>query len=215
MSTFDNFQERNMNMKKVSLVAFAASLATTSLAVAEMAPCPKAFEGFGLGGTLGYDVGYSKTKEGPSGTKQDLGFKGIDGGILVDYTKRLCNWAVGVQFLANWANTKGKTDDPTKLRLKNSLDLLGRVGYVIGGQAMPYLGLGWENARWQSKNAVFGNKRKRLNGFLWAVGTDFLATKHVVLGVVYKGVAFQHKKFDEVSHRPQNNTFALVAKVVY
>ncbi|MBI2706893.1 MAG: hypothetical protein HYX35_01035, partial [Proteobacteria bacterium] len=62
-------------MKKVSLFALVLSTAATwasaqapvavaapgAVPVANPCPCPKAFQGFHLGGNVGYGVGYVKT----------------------------------------------------------------------------------------------------------------------------------------------------------
>lgn len=239
-------------MKKVSLLAILATISSGSIvSAAEMAPgCPKAFQGFHLGGNIGYGVGVGDKKHSVnSGTggslshKTDLGFNGVDGGIGVGYTHRFGNWGLGLVFDANWSNTDGtakKTDqtsfyasETVKVRLRNSLQLYARAGYVIGGMAMPFVGLGWDNSAWkQSFTQNFGgvnptfskSKSKRFNALLWKAGVDFLATKHVVVGFEYTGTMAQRKKASGTdaagntyssSFRPQYNKFALTAKIVY
>ncbi|MBY0462591.1 MAG: outer membrane beta-barrel protein [Alphaproteobacteria bacterium] len=248
-------------MKKISLVALLLATAGGAVSAAEtLVPgCPKAFQGFHLGGNIGYGVGVANQKfDGTTGvvhtnSKNNLGIKGVDGGIGVGYTHRLGNWALGLAFVANWASSKGQLttafDSNTaaanrvkgtrtlKGRLKNALQLYARTGYVIGGQVMPFIGLGWDNASWNQSisetqtNAAgvphtFSQSRsKRLNGFMWKLGVDFLATKHVVLGFEYTGTIYGKKTFKEVntvggetiaaSFRPQYNKFALTAKIVY
>lgn len=113
-------------MKKVSLLAILATAASIPAAmaqtpVASSANCPKAFQGFHIGGNIGYGVGKGKQKtfiqHTQTGTttvldrnfsKNDLGFSGVDGGVGVGYTHRFCNWALGLAFDANWASTSGK-----------------------------------------------------------------------------------------------------------
>ena len=102
---------------------------------------------------------------------------------------------------------------------------------------MPFIGLGWDNASWnqsvrQTQTDAAGvphdfsqSRSKRLNGFMWKLGVDFLATKHVVLGFEYTGTIYGKKTFAGVdavngqtiaaSFRPQYNKFALTAKIVY
>ena len=247
-------------MKKVSLLAFLLATATTVGVTAASAEtlvpgCPKAFQGFGIRGIIGYSVGFSKERSRfiiedtavAASARNDIGFRGLSGGVGVDYTHRLCNWALGIGFDALWSNENGKhrarvvgedSGDPiagshTKTRLRNSLQLFGRVGYVIGGQVMPFIGLGWDNSAWKQTARFDDNdgesfqshKRKRINSFLWKFGVDFLATKHFILGAEYTGTAGgrlkAHRTFveDGVSvknhSRPQNNTFALTLKVIY
>lgn len=253
-------------MKKVSLLAFL--LATVGVTAASADPvvpgCPKPFQGFGLLGKIGYDVGFGNEKARLLETravggvnsrlfsrrKSDLGFKGVDGGIGVDYTHRLCNWALGIEFDATWANTNGKRRDRlvvtpvaggarstyfsnVKVRLRNSLQLFGKLGYVIGGQVMPYVGLGWDNSAWKltavNKDPGItvperGRKRRRINALLWTAGVDFLTTKHTVLGFRYTGTSGgslrAHSSFpngDRARYhfKPQNNQVALTFKVIY
>lgn len=275
-------------MKKVSLlglflVATTAQIASAEVVVAEgpvtampaagapPAPgCPKAFQGFHLGGNIGYGIGVGKQKFSrffPNGLGQfnatpvrsfsnNVGVNGVDGGIGVGYTHRLCNWALGIAFDANWAGTSGKFSEslpgtsPTdnlslKARLKNSLQLYARLGYVIREVAMPFIGLGWDNSKWKQNftenvgadpaavspaaYTTTASKSKRFNAFLWKVGVDFLATKHVVVGFEYTGTVAGRKSFTKDYTNPQNggaeritgslkpqyNKFALTAKIVY
>lgn len=246
-------------MKKVSLFAFllatATSFGVTAASAETLVPgCPKAFQGFGIRGIIGYSVGFARERSrfvsedtGIAGTNsRDIGFRGLAGGVGIDYTHRLCNWALGIGFDAIWSNTNGKhrsrifNEDSgeviathnSKTRLRNSLQLFGRVGYVIGGQVMPFIGLGWDNSQWKHSprfaegDEGFGaHKRKRINAFLWKAGVDFLATKHFILGFEYTGTAGgslrPHRNFEEEGvtvrsrTRPQVNIFALTAKVIY
>ncbi len=240
-------------MKKVSLLAILATAASIPAAmaqapVASAANCPKAFQGFHLGGNIGYGIGKGKTTLTRTDAadnvidshKFDLGFNGVDGGVGVGYTHRFCNWALGIAFDANWASTSGKFTSEeanghhlsTKGTLRNSLQLYGRAGYVLANMVMPFVGLGWDNSQWKQTarfdeggdNVFSGSKSKRFNAFLWKAGVDFLATKHVVVGLEYTGTAAGKKSFSATgdddtvrsgSFKPQYNKFALTAKLVY
>ncbi len=247
-------------MKKVSLLAILFAATTTSGAFATdgvpAAGCPKAFQGFYVSGNIGYDTGDAKVKafekvEGADDVgllRRDLGSRGVDGGIGAGYNLRLGNspWVLGLDFTANWANTKGKMvalrsdlDEDNvdglavQTKLENSLQLMGRFGYVICEKVMPFVGLGWENAAWKTRVAKFetgedtvaAHKRKRINAFAWRAGVDFLMTKHVIMGLEYTGSAggrakafFEDEDTEEVVGarvKPQNNKFALTVKVIY
>lgn len=235
-------------MKKISLVALLLATAGGAASAETLVPgCPKAFQGFHLGGNIGYGVGVGSQKialndgTDTDGFKNKLGIRGVDGGIGVGYTHRLGNWALGLAFDANWASSKGKINTflnanngrhdeglSAQARLKNSLQLYARGGYVIGGQVMPFIGLGWDNSNWQQNfvrsetgvNDISARKSKRFNAFLWKAGVDFLATKHVVLGLEYTGTIANSKKIGDAgqsfsSFKPQYNKFALTAKIVY
>jgi opacity protein-like surface antigen len=251
---------KDMNMKKVSLLTLILSATTANWASAAdntpgtpPANCQKAFEGFHLGGNLGYGVGVGNQKvsldqgNGSSeSTSNRLGVRGVDGGVGVGYTKRFGNFALGLAFDANWTGvsgshtdtdvigataTQGATTSQTSLkaRLRNSLQLYARMGYVIGGQAMPFIKLGWSNDQWRHKatisttgeDSISAKKSKRLNGFLWGLGVDFLAWKHVVVGFEYTGTIAGKEKFKSSDgdltgkFKPQYNRFALTAKIVY
>lgn len=286
-------------MKKVSLLGFILTATVPHLASANAGVegpavavqaggpcCPKAFQGFGLKGILGYGVGVGKQKSfidrrasasaggaviSRARSRTDIGYNGVDGGVGVDWTQRLCNWAVGIGFDATWAGTSGnrRADffeaatattaaeagvQHSKVRLKNSLQLYGKLGYVMREIAMPFVALGWDNSQWK-QNTQFAtaaqaavaasaalpgglspvaatrahaHKSKRFNAFLWKAGVDFLATKHVVLGLEYTGTIAGRKKGHRTftdrtgtitrvgtSFKPQYNKFALTAKIVY
>ncbi len=259
-------------MKKVSLLAILATAASIPAAmaqtpVASSANCPKAFQGFHLGGNIGYGVGrgdqkaFFRTTNNNGGlvdsnfSKNNLGFNGVDGGIGVGYTHRFCNWALGIAFDANWASTDGKRNNrhtevtlndanqevrntflsTEKAKLRNSLQLYGRAGYVLANMVMPFVGLGWDNSSWKQSLTVDGlrnSKSTRYNAFLWKAGVDFLATKHVVVGLEYTGTSAGKKSLHRKtrhaataaggvdlttagSFKPQYNKFALTAKLVY
>ena len=239
-------------MKKVSLLAILATVASVPAAMAQAQvaspACPKAFQGFGIKGNIGYGVGKGNQKvtsdQQFETLRNSLGVNGVDGGIGVDYTHRFCNWALGIAFDANWANTSGRlkvdNDEFTaKASLRNSLQLYGRAGYVLANMVMPFVGLGWDNSQWSQRatvddTAVAGNRgrgrshSKRVNGLLWKAGVDFLATRHVVVGLEYTGVSSgkikshfngRDRSGDALrtasSFKPQNNSFALTAKLVY
>lgn len=234
LHNLDNFQE-DMNMKKVSLAALVVALTSTA-AMAADAPCPKAFQGFHLGGNIGYGVGFGKQKLYIDDLRiytNDLRIKGVDGGIGTGYLHRFGNWGLGLAFDANWANSKGSFrfigDFAHKARLKNSLQLYGKTGYVICEKTMPFIALGWDNSQWSQnvRDIESFSKKKRLNGFLWKAGVDFLATRHVVLGIEYTGTTAGKHRFTrtvphelhthtyKASFKPQYNKFALTARVVY
>ena len=246
-------------MKKVSLLglflaATTAQFASADVVVAEgpvaaapagVAPapgCPKAFQGFHLGGNIGYGVGVGRhhfhQDEDTDPFRTKKGFNGVDGGIGVGYTHRLCNWALGIAFDANWTNVKGthhNLDEQFgfKTRLRNTLQLYGRLGYVLRDIAMPFIGLGWDNSQWKHSTSIvdangvsttLGHHSKRVNSFMWKLGVDFLATKHVVVGFEYTGNSggkIGHHGDDVDSPdagsrvKVQYNKFALTAKIVY
>jgi opacity protein-like surface antigen len=277
------YNMKKISLLRLFLATTTAQIASAEVVVAEgpvaampaggapqASGCPKAFQGFHLGANIGYGIGVGKQKfsrffpnaagqfnTGPVRSfSNNVGVNGVDGGIGVGYTHRLCNWALGIAFDANWAGTSGKFSEslpgttPTnslslKARLRNSLQLYGRLGYVIREVAMPFVGLGWDNSQWKQNfrenvgadpfaispaaYTTIASKSKRFNSFMWKAGVDFLATKHVVVGFEYTGTSAGRKSFTKnyinpqtggvekitASLKPQYNKFALTAKIVY
>ncbi len=188
-------------MKKVSLLTallLSAGMASTASADVLTGGCPQAFKGFHVGGILGYGVATI------SANGARAGLRGIEGGIGTGYTFACGNWRYGLAFDAIWASTKGNG-----FRLKNSLELYGKLGYVICDKVMPFLGLGWANAKW-SGNAGGESGSSRVNSLLWKAGVDFLMTKHVVMGMEYVGA---YGKKHDVKFQP--NRFAATVRFVY
>lgn len=162
-------------MKKVSLFALALTLTTAQIALAETGnTCPKSFQGFHLGGNIGYDIGkgkfnYAQQDVGgqfPAAVNNDLGVSGVNGGVNVGYTHRFGNWGAGLEFVANWSNADGSTtsrfrDDTAvpatitghrlSARLNNSLQVRANFLYVIRDVVAPKLILGWDNSSWKTK----------------------------------------------------------------
>jgi opacity protein-like surface antigen len=203
-------------MKKVSFVALVAALtASTFAANAQNVPanCPKAFQGFFLGGNVGLGTGnvshqYNSSFLAVNGTRTQietsnsrLGVRGFDGGLNTGYNHRFGNWGLGLEFVANWTNVKGSrshTDNNSVFRhttrLNNSLQLRGNFSYVIANLVAPKMILGWDSSKWKQQanisevingrtQSVQLNRSKYLNAFLVGAGVDFLATKHFIIGM--------------------------------
>jgi len=211
-------------MRKASLFVFVASMSFGTLAaaqpVAAPCPCPMAFQGFHLGGNVGYGVGSSAvTHNNPAGsliTSTDLGVKGFDGGLNVGYTHRFGNWGLGLEGVFSWASTKGINNIHfglgtinEKARLNNSIQLRGNISYIICNLMAPKIILGWDNSEWARtiSPAASGSPgpivamrdpidKRRYNGFLWGVGVDFLLTKNLIAGFEYTGVIAGKKSFN-------------------
>lgn len=227
-------------------VFFAGAVAltgTTSVLAQQPVPCacPKAFQGFHLGGNIGYGFGKAKQQYSLVSEGELLGSlnnntlkKGLDGGVNAGYTRRLGNVGLGLEFVANWSGAKAQATSPSggtviQTRLENSLQLRTNLSYVICNLVAPKLILGWDNSEWkQNFNVIdlplFKQKTKRLNGFLWGAGIDVLCTQHFIMGVEYTGIASQKMSLtytDGVGDtysthiKPQYNKFAIVAKFIY
>src|SRR3990167_8808281 len=137
----------------------------------EKCVCHKAFEGFFLGGNVGY--GYGSVKETitylPALTLSEqlnAEVQGVDGGINVGYTHRFENFGVGPEFVANWAtsqgtslttfvnNIVGNTTLRSQFRLNNSLQLRLNFSYIIANLVAPKIILGWDNSSWTRSDTL-------------------------------------------------------------
>jgi len=218
-----------------------------------------AFQGFHIGGNIGYGQGSGHFKEGsiekdPFGNivgteshKNKIGFDGVDGGLGLGYTHRMNDFALGLAFDANWSNASGKNisahknaggniwlSSAEKVRLKNSLQLYAKLGYVIREKVMPFLGFGWDNSKWQhtiqerdDNTGYYAHQRKsyRLNSGLWKAGFDVLATKNIIVGFEYTGTVGGSKSYavpnenaggsSTTKFKPQYNKFAFTTKFIF
>ncbi|MBP6950660.1 MAG: outer membrane beta-barrel protein [Alphaproteobacteria bacterium] len=200
-------------------------------ALVESPSCPKAFQGFYLGANIGYGIGGASNKvtgtntittpipagllthSDQYGVKNNPLVKGVDGGLSIGYTHRFDKLVVGLDFTANWVDSKssgrkentvtatsagvavGKSATFTSYnaRLENSLQLAAKLGWVID-RSLPFIKLGWDNSCWKLSSQFVGqgtnfrlSNTKRLNAFLWGAGVDFLAVKNVTFGFEYTG----------------------------
>ena len=210
-------------MKKIAVLTTVFSLTVVSTAVADVSSaalfggCPQAFKGFHLLGDLGYIVGVDKHRDLNAHHASHTGIRGLIGGVGTGYTHRFCNWALGLNFDAKWSNADGRIEGGTvATRLKNSLQLYGRTGYVLHEQIMPFVGLGWDNSRWRGRTRGVSST-KHFNALLWKFGVDFLLTKHIVTGFEYTGTNARRRAFRShaASYRQQMNEFGWTVKIVY
>jgi len=239
-------------MKKVSLFALALSTTVATWAsaqapvavaapgavpVANPCPCPKAFQGFHLGGNVGYGIGFAKTSlaiagDEPVNFQNRLGVDGFDGGLNVGYTHRFGNFGLGLEGVFNWTSTKGRYRDVANafqdtLRLQNSIQARANLSYVICNLVAPKIILGWDNSQWTRSlqtypgNVRIDQQKKRFNSFLWGAGVDFLLAKHVIAGLEYTGTVTSSQKFADAATgvswttKPQYNKVALTIKFIY
>ncbi len=203
-----------------------------STAPCSFCPCPKTFEGFFVGGNIGYGVGYASVNNNLldfSNTTQSQGYRGVDGGINVGYQHRFGNIALGLEGVFNWAHATGteRTTNADNGTFKNSItqenDIQVRVpvSYVICNLLAPKILLGWDNASLKKKSSgdlpPFSG---RYNGFLWGMGVDALVVENVLAGLEYTGVIYNGKKTvdadgDSASVSPQYNKFAFTLKYLF
>ena len=223
--------KKRREMRLTALITFIYLVGTATWVSAEQAPpissCPKPFQGFFLGGNIGYGVGSAKnhltqTTNSFFDSKLAFGYSGVDGGINTGYNYVLDNKVgLGLEFVANWSNAKAKfntiiaQNGSHQVRgagpnLQNSLQLRANFSYVICNLVAPKLILGWDNSRWRRKlNAsetgvpggnfsLNGQEKSRRNGFLWGLGVDFLVLKHCMVGFEYTGTIVRKQTLTSV-----------------
>lgn len=206
------------------------------------------FKGFHLAANLGYGVGYSRERfttaaGGATVSASDKsGLDGIDGGINLGYTYvfSAVPIALGGEGLANWSKVKGNrkfsaavggatANFTASARLKQSLQLVARMGYALAG-AMPFIKFGWDNSAWEFNSKVNvtpglvvinAKKSKRINGIAYGGGIDVPLTKRILAGVEYTRVDFKKQtvtfggRNTKASYEPHNNKFAAVVKILF
>lgn len=235
-------------MKKISLLTAALVTSTIAAATAQMAvpvvpaapcppalcPCPKAFQGFSLGGNFGYGIAavrHQQTNTDAGWEKAKIAAQGFDGGLTLGYNYVFNNkFGLGLDAYFNWATTSGShsSGDTPSVRetfaLKNAIQIRVPFSYVICNLVAPKVYVGWDNARWSgsiSRGAETSSKSARYNGFLWGAGVDFLLAKHVISGLEYTGVISQNKTVTSsdgetsVSMRPMYTTVKATIKFIY
>ncbi|KTD15565.1 hypothetical protein Lgra_0231 [Legionella gratiana] len=230
-----------MNQIKTKRNLFLSILITVNTIVSAKPPLSnnfKAFEGFYLGGNLGYGEGGSKKKFIQDNTEiafniNDLGVRGVDGGVETGYIHRIGGWAFGLSLDKSWSNGTGfhqhlDGSEAIFAHLNNSFQVYARSGYVFFEKIMPSLGLGWDNSSW-TLNSVHTNPfgvrnrdsiKQRQNAFLWKMGVDILISPSLAFGFEYIGTIASEKQFfypNELfkdSWKPQYNKYAFTVKVI-
>jgi opacity protein-like surface antigen len=214
-------------MKKVSLLTLLLAAMPIMKASAQPeevpCPCPQAFQGFHLGGNIGYGFGGAKVTQASNfpgtnvptaRTTDNIRVKGVDGGLNLGYTHRFCNFGLGLEGVFNWTNSKGinttgqvfpngsTTASTQRIKLNNSFQLRANFSYIFNRIA-PKIILGWDSSKWTrffSAENVFNTsfnatQKKRYNGFLFGAGVDFLLTSYLIAGAEYTCIVSGKKSF--------------------
>lgn len=200
-------------MKKAAVFALLLSATSIMAASAQAMFCPEAFQGFHVGGNIGYGFGGAKVTQfdifpgvtSPTVyTTENISVKGIDGGLNLGYTHRFDNFGLGLEGVFNWTDSKGRNTtlqvfpsgtisaSDTNIKLNNSIQARANFSYVFNHIA-PKIIFGWDNSKWTRffsvenvLNATFNaTQEKHYNGFLSGVGVDFLLNQHLIAGVEY------------------------------
>jgi len=165
------------------------------------------FQGFKVGGNLG--VGFGKARHRFYGgndidgsQNNDLGIVGIDGGLNAGYDHVFegTSFLLGLEGVANWSSAQGfqrTTSDSltqrTKAALKHSLQLKGRLGYVMD-KTLIYGVMGWDNGYWDFESSLSGigaiQKKGYISGLITGAGIETYITQKVSLGIEYNNIAY-------------------------
>jgi opacity protein-like surface antigen len=222
-------------MKKFVIAAVAAVALNTT---ANAESCASNFSGFYAGlqagmnasvGTVKIDGYAAETLAGDkSNFKVNNGSKSFIGGLFAGYGMGIGTCAyVGGEIYGNFTNTNNKVFDTSdaaiayqtfKITAKNNMNFGAkiRLGYTVSPQAMIFLGLGLEHARWQVKceNITPTNvltqpqtvdrttkKNKAVVSFAPSVGMEMFMTKNIFVRGEYTYVMGTNQKLN-----PQQNT---------
>lgn len=166
-------------------VATASLLSATAFADS----CASSFSGFYAGAQAGMNsLSGKQTIDGGAGAlSTDLGKKSFIGGLFAGYGMGVGSCAyVGGELYVNFGNNN-VTIEKTAARdatLKGTYNFGAKVrlGYTVSPQAMIFLGLGLERAKWQVKDvaAAATNKKNKTNfAFAPSVGMDMFVNKNL------------------------------------
>ena len=227
-----NFQKKRAPVKKIILFALAISAAsvmkTSAQSVSSSAPCPcpcpQAFQGFYIGGNIGYGFGGAKVTEEArfpginsptASTSNNIRVKGADGGLNSGYNHRFCNFGLGLEGVFNWTGSKGhntvrqvfpngtRNVATARIKLENSIQLRANFSYIFDLIA-PKIIIGWDNSKWTRSffaqnvlnDSFKATQKNRYNGLLSGAGVDFLLTKYLIAGVEYTCIVTKKKSFN-------------------
>ncbi len=183
-------------MKKFAMAAVAA----LSLSTVSAETCASSFSGFYAGAQAGMNSVSGSQKLDSSvaadARKSDLGKKSFMGGLFAGYGMGIGSCAyVGGELYLNFGNNSlnAREDQNLKNTLKNTYNLGAKVrlGYTISQQAMVFLGLGMEKAKWQAKSVLDAanagraantyKKNKSTFAFAPSVGMDMFVNKNLFI----------------------------------
>jgi outer membrane autotransporter protein len=187
-------------MKKLVIAAIAAAALNTT---ASAENCASNFSGFYAGVQAGMNSAHStyKTNNNTNPDKASHGAQSFLGGLFAGYGMGIGNCAyVGGEAYVNFhdTNVKYQSDNTTKWTAKNNVNCGAKVrlGYTVSPQAMIFLGLGAEYAKWElkydrntrlSKSSM--STTKDTLAFTPSVGTDLFMTKNLFVRAEYTYVA--------------------------
>lgn len=179
--------------------------------------CGCGFTGFYFGGSLGFACCVSKYKQHISLTEEDqhtdFGLEGLDGGLQAGFGGSLIHptrgWGgvyIGVELAGLACGAKGRVDVSSlngstgtirthslRARMRDSIELVFRLGFPIRRFAMPYIRIGGSNARWEFQHVVSEDlivigvlnreRKRRLSAVLIGVGTEILLCNNFIVGI--------------------------------
>ena len=178
-----------------------AVVAAASLSSAFADSCATSFTGFYAGVQAGLNstavnVTITADRAGDDFLKRSAGQQAFIGGLFAGYGMSVGSCAyVGGEVYANFGRTNVNIHSTSndKITMKNAYNLGAKVrlGYTVSPQAIIFLGLGLERAKWQVKEITTNNRLAANNGtftknkasfaFAPSVGLDLFLNKNLFL----------------------------------
>jgi len=179
-----------LNLGDNIMKKFAMAIATASMLGGVYADsCASSMSGFYAGAQLGLNSvsGKQTIDAGANSLNTDLGKKSFVGGLFAGYGMGVGTCAyVGGELYVNFGNnnvTIEKTNaHNATLKGTYNFGAKVRLGYTVSQQAMIFLGLGLERAKWQVKDvaAAATDKKNKTNiAFAPSVGMDMFINKNM------------------------------------
>jgi opacity protein-like surface antigen len=203
-------------MKK-TLYLSAAFLSAFVVSKASAVDTPKIrhFQGLQIGLLAGHDSTSLKIANENGDGIEGLALNGPEAGINLGYGMHFGKFFAGLDayYIQNWA--KGKVVDPAssgEFKNTQSFGVGLRLGMVCNG-ALPYVGVGWDHAKFKRKEND-QEESDKTNGVRLSVGLDMKVASSVIVGVqgyytIYK--AFKDK--ENLKLKPKSSGFLF--KVAY
>ena len=136
--------------------AFAADMAVKAPPVAASPAAVASWEGFYVGGDIGYGIGISKLNVPGAFDSNFFGSHGVSGGVLGGYNHMLApRWLLGIEADANWSSIDHSEvfndgfGDVANIAIteKHSYSVRGRLGYLLAPNTLLYGTGGWSWAQ--------------------------------------------------------------------
>lgn len=200
-----------MNRKLAVSAALALGM---SFAGATYAATP--FEGFYVGGQVGYSVYDNKLTLTNTETIDGLSGRGADGGLYAGWGTLIDPaWYAGVEGEYNWADSEHTTSgvitgsaESLGFKDKDNWGLSARFGWLPSKNVMLYTRLGWQEASIDYSASGVPTMNQHHNGFRLGFGTEVAMTSNWLVRLDYNHTWYGKETVTPgVEAEPNNDLF--------